>query len=89
MTPPPDTRSLRVVWIVAVVLTLIAAIETSAVTGRPLIVGVALIVVTLVKIALVMAEYMEIRHAPVWLRAGAMTWIVATAVVLLSSVVWT
>lgn len=88
MTPRLNTRSIRVVWIVAVLLTLLAATESALVTGRPLIIGVVLVALTMIKVVLVLGEYMEIRHAPSWLIAAALSWDALTTAVLVAATVY-
>lgn len=44
--------------------------------------GVLIIVVALIKVRLVILDFMEIRHAPAWMRGVGEAWIILTAIVL-------
>jgi hypothetical protein len=43
--------------------------------GTPLA-GAAILVVTFIKVRFVMLDFMELRHAPVWMRITAQSWMV-------------
>ena len=46
--------------------------------------GVAILVVAFVKVRFVMLDFMELRHAPLAMRAAAEVWVLALGVVLIA-----
>jgi hypothetical protein len=46
--------------------------------------GSLILVVAMVKVRFVMLDFMEIRHAPTWMRAGAEIWTVVLAALLVA-----
>lgn len=45
--------------------------------------GSAILVVTFIKVRFVMLDFMEIRHAPRWMRVTGQAWIVLIAAILI------
>ena len=41
--------------------------------------GALILVVAMIKVRFVMLDFMEVRHAPAWMRLGAEIWTVALA----------
>jgi hypothetical protein len=46
--------------------------------------GSLILLVTMVKVRFVMLDFMEVRHAPPWMRIGAEAWMVALAALLVA-----
>lgn len=46
--------------------------------------GSLILVVAMIKVRFVMLDFMEIRHAPAWMRASAEIWTVALAALLVA-----
>lgn len=69
-------RKLVVWWALLVGLTLLA-FETSIVTRSPYAALAVIIPIAMVKVRIVVLEFMEVKHAPLWLRAALELWIVA------------
>jgi hypothetical protein len=72
-------RQIVVAWAVLVSATVVAWWEST----NPAI-GVhepALLAVTIIKVGIVMAVFMEITHAPAWLTAASLAWVAAVVAV--------
>jgi hypothetical protein len=46
--------------------------------------SMAIIVIAFIKVRYVILDFMEIRHAPIWMRAVGVTWVVVVCSVLLT-----
>ncbi len=84
MTTGVDRR-LLVVWIGLSAVTLAQLSVGSASASPSAAIGATAIGVALVKVRLILREFMEVRHAPVWLGRVTDLWLAVTAVVLLGA----
>jgi hypothetical protein len=50
--------------------------------------GSLILVVAMIKVRLVVLDFMELRHAPTWMRAGAEIWTVLLAALLVALFIW-
>ncbi len=67
-------RAVSITWLVLVSCTVVSWTESPA--GRPSpAVTLIILLLTMVKVALIMASFMEIAHAPRWLQALCGTWV--------------
>lgn len=73
-----ETTTLRRTWLVWAVLVAatLAAFADGAASGT--VATLVLLGLAAVKAALVVGCYMEVRHAPAWLRAACGGWLVVT-----------
>jgi hypothetical protein len=55
----------------------------------PRVAGSLILIVSMVKVRFVMLDFMEIRHAPAWMRVGAEIWTVVLAALLVALLVRT
>jgi hypothetical protein len=83
-------KRLAIVWLVLTLMTLAYVwLDRSADDHGALkastVVTVSAIVIALVKVRIIFREFMEVRHAPVWLRRLTDGWVVLMAVFLLGS----
>jgi hypothetical protein len=71
---------LTVVWIVLAALTVVSWVlapgHASGSVGPSVPITVAVLVMALIKSRLIIREFMEVRTAPAWLRAGTDAWLV-------------
>ena len=81
----PLKNRLTMVW-----LGLLAATALSLLFGhglwfsKPRQAGVAILIVAFIKVRLVILDFMEVRHAPRYMRVAAHAWIVAACSVLIA-----
>jgi heme/copper-type cytochrome/quinol oxidase subunit 4 len=75
----PGVRRLTVVWVLLSVLTVVSWVLTPhGGSFRPSTgVTIAVVLIAAVKMRFVLRDFMDVRHAPVWLRAGTDAWLVA------------
>jgi hypothetical protein len=83
-------KRLAIVWLVLTLMTLAYiwldhSADDDGVYRASTVVTVAAIVIALVKVRIIFREFMEVRHAPVWLRRLTDGWVVMMAVFLLGS----
>ncbi len=74
-------RRTTVVWLLLLGLTLVACLESGRAEAGSIAAG-AVLAATMVKAALIVSEYMEVREGPWWLQAACAAWVVAVSVVL-------
>ena len=46
--------------------------------------SISIIIVAFIKVRFVILDFMEIRHAPIWMRAVGMTWLVVVCTTLVT-----
>lgn len=78
---------ITIVWVALITLTAIAYFESSYASS--LLLATAVLAATITKSWLVIHYYMEIAHAPNWLKALCAAWVTAVAVMLMILVVGT
>jgi hypothetical protein len=83
-------KRLALVWLVLTLMTLAyiwldRSADDDGVLKASTVVTVSAIVIALVKVRIIFREFMEVRHAPVWLRRLTDGWVVLMAVFLLGS----
>ena len=83
-------KRLALVWLVLTVMTMAYiwldhSADDDGVLKASTVVTVSAIIIALVKVRIIFREFMEVRHAPVWLRRLTDGWVVLMAVCLLSS----
>jgi Prokaryotic Cytochrome C oxidase subunit IV len=83
-------KRLALVWLILALLTLCYLwIDRSGDHGGVLhpsvVVTVAAIVIALVKVRIIFREFMEVRHAPVWLGRLTDLWVLLIAIGLMAS----
>ncbi|MES2126354.1 MAG: cytochrome C oxidase subunit IV family protein [Pseudomonadota bacterium] len=66
----PALAQVFCVWLLLVAITLVSALERSAIALG------FIAVLTALKVALVIFDYMEVGRAPLWLKLACMAWIV-------------
>jgi len=83
---------LTVVWIVLVGLTVVswalAPGRAAGSVGPSVPITVAVLVMALIKSRLIIGEFMEVRTAPAWLRAGTDAWLVVMFGAILAIYLW-
>jgi hypothetical protein len=72
-------RKLFMWWGLLVGLTLLA-LETSTLAGSTFAAVALIFFIAMVKVRIVVLEFMEVKHSPLWLRAALELWIVAVGV---------
>lgn len=82
-------KRLGIVWLVLSAITVasysISASDGGAALGMNAVVTTGVILVSLVKVRLILMEFMEVRHAPVPLQRLADAWLLITGACLLAS----
>ena len=83
-------KRLALVWLVLTAMTLAYiwldhSADDDGVYRASTVVTVAAIVIALVKVRIIFREFMEVRHAPGWLRRLTDGWVVLMAAFLLGS----
>jgi hypothetical protein len=80
-------KRLVVVWLALSAITIaqlgVASLEGRAARASNAAVAASAIVIALIKVRLIVREFMEVRHAPVLLRRLTDLWIVSTGAILL------
>lgn len=72
------------VWVLLVTATLLSwALGHGAGVNDARAAGVAILVLTFIKVRFVILEFMEIRSAPIWMRAVGEGWIVLVCALLI------
>ena len=83
-------KRLAIVWLVLTLMTLAyiwldRSADDHGMFKASTVVTVGAIVIALVKVRIIFREFMEVRHAPAWLRRLTDGWVVMMAVFLLGS----
>jgi len=83
-------KRLAIVWLVLSAMTMAyvwldRSADDDGVLKASTVVTVSAIVIALVKVRIIFREFMEVRHAPVWLRRLTDGWVVLMAACLLGS----
>ena len=83
-------KRLLAVWLVLTSLTLVYlvmdySVDNDSVFRPSTVVTVSAIVIALIKVRIIFGEFMEVRHAPLWLRRLTDLWVLIAAVSLLGS----
>jgi len=82
-------KRLLVVWLVLSSITLVYlwvdSLGREGALGPSAVVTASAIVMALIKVRIILREFMEVRHAPVLLRRLTDLWVLLTAVCLLGS----
>ena len=83
-------KRLLIVWLILTSLTLAYvwidhAVDQNGTLRASTVVTVSAIVIALIKVWIIFREFMEVRHAPAWLRRLMDAWVVLIAVCLLGS----
>ena len=83
-------KRLAIVWLVLSAMTMAyvwldRSADDDGVLKASTVVTVSAIVIALVKVRIIFREFMEVRHAPVWLRRLSDGWVVLMAACLLGS----
>lgn len=83
-------KRLAIVWLVLTAMTMAyvwldRSADDDGVLKASTVVTVSAIVIALVKVRIIFREFMEVRHAPVWLRRLTDGWVVLMAACLLGS----
>ncbi|OBI83545.1 cytochrome C oxidase subunit IV family protein [Mycobacterium sp. E740] len=89
MSKTPNKR-LLVVWSILTLLTLVyvwldEAVDHNGTLKASTVVTVSAIAIALIKVRIIFREFMEVRHAPVWLCRLTDGWVVLIAACLLGS----
>lgn len=83
---------LTVVWLVLVGLTVVSWALAPAHASGPVAASVPITVVVLamamIKVRLIIGEFMEVRTAPTWLRASTDAWLVVMFGAILAIYLW-
>jgi hypothetical protein len=66
-------------WALLIGLTLVA-LETSIISRSTYAAVAVIILIAMIKVRIVVLEFMEVKHAPLWLRAALELWILAVGV---------
>jgi hypothetical protein len=83
-------KRLAIVWLVLTAMTLTyiwldRSADHDGMLKASTVVTVSAIVIALVKVRIIFREFMEVRHAPAWLRRLTDGWVVLMATFLLGS----
>lgn len=83
-------KRLVIAWAILTLLTLVyvwmdEAVDQNGTLKASTVVTVSAIVISLIKVRIIFREFMEVRHAPDWLRRLTDGWVVLVAACLLSS----
>jgi hypothetical protein len=83
-------KRLLITWSILTVLTLIyvwmdEAVDNNGTLKASTVVTVSAIAIALIKVRIIFREFMEVRHAPVWLCRLTDGWVVLVATCLLGS----
>ncbi|MGE2720581.1 cytochrome C oxidase subunit IV family protein [Mycolicibacterium celeriflavum] len=83
-------KRLVIAWAVLTLLTLVyiwmdEAVDQNGTLKASTVVTVSAIAIALIKVRIIFREFMEVRHAPDWLRRLTDGWVVLVATCLLSS----
>jgi len=69
---------LTVIWLLLLAATALSwGLGIGALVHATRVAGTAIVVVAFFKIRLIMLEFMEIRHAPLFMRIGCEAWVLA------------
>ncbi|KUH97060.1 hypothetical protein AU189_10040 [Mycolicibacterium acapulense] len=84
------SKRLVIAWAILTLLTLVyvwmdGAVDQNGTLKASTVVTVSAIVIALIKVRIIFREFMEVRHAPDWLRRLTDGWVVLVATCLLSS----
>lgn len=83
MSPEPRLdkaeRKLFTWWALLIGLTLVA-LETSIIARSTYAAVAVIILIAMIKVRIVVLEFMEVKHAPLWLRGALELWILAVGV---------
>lgn len=84
------TRRLSVVWAILAAMTLVYvwmdhSVDESGTLRASTVVTVTAILIALVKVRIIFREFMEVRHAPAWLRHVTDAWVLLMGAALLGS----
>jgi hypothetical protein len=67
-----------VIWLLLLAATALSwGLGVTAIVHATRVAGTAIIVVAFLKIRLIMLEFMEMRHAPIFMRIGCESWVIA------------
>ncbi|MGV0606430.1 cytochrome C oxidase subunit IV family protein [Mycolicibacterium sp. XJ1904] len=83
-------KRLVIAWAIVTLLTLVyvwmdEAVDQNGTLKASTVVTVSAIVISLIKVRIIFREFMEVRHAPAWLRRLTDGWVVLVATCLLGS----
>jgi Prokaryotic Cytochrome C oxidase subunit IV len=83
-------KRLAIVWLILTLMTLAYvwmdnAVDQNGTLKASTVVTVSAIAIALVKVRIIFREFMEVRHAPTWLRRLTDAWVVLIAAGLLGS----
>ncbi|MGV0790031.1 cytochrome C oxidase subunit IV family protein [Mycolicibacterium sp. XJ2] len=83
-------KRLVIAWAILTLLTLVyvwmdEAVDQNGTLKASTVVTVSAIVISLIKVRIIFREFMEVRHAPAWLRRLTDGWVVLVATCLLGS----
>ena len=83
-------KRLLIVWLILTSMTLAYVwidhmVDQNGTLRASTVVTVSAIVIALIKVRIIFREFMEVRHAPVWLCRLTDAWVVLIAVCLLGS----
>ncbi|KUI01646.1 cytochrome C oxidase subunit IV family protein [Mycobacterium sp. IS-3022] len=84
------SRRLLIAWSILTLLTLVyvwmdEAVDQNGTLKASTVVTVSAIAIALIKVRIIFREFMEVRHAPVWLCRLTDSWVVLVAACLLGS----
>jgi hypothetical protein len=85
-----NSRRLLIVWAVLAAMTLVYVwmdhtVDESGTLRASTVVTVTAILIALVKVRIIFREFMEVRHAPAWLRRLTDAWVLLLGAALLGS----
>ena len=85
-----NSRRLLIVWAVLAAMTLVYVwmdhtVDESGTLRASTVVTVTAILIALVKVRIIFREFMEVRHAPAWLRRLTDAWVLLVGAALLGS----
>ncbi|KUH80279.1 MULTISPECIES: cytochrome C oxidase subunit IV family protein [unclassified Mycobacterium] len=83
-------KRLLIAWSILTLLTLVyvwmdEAVDQNGTLKASTVVTVSAIAIALIKVRIIFREFMEVRHAPVWLCRLTDSWVVLVAACLLGS----
>ena len=81
----PNCRRLAVAWVVVVALTLLYLVLDRSTHGASTVVSVVAIGFALVKLRVILREFMDVRHAPKLLRVTTDALVLTVGVLLLGT----
>jgi len=88
-TPALSDKRLTLVWVILSAITLAQLLvlvgDSPGHLNPNAVATFSIILISLCKVRLIIREFMEVRHAPPWLRWGTDAWLATTAVGLLGT----